>query len=158
MTDDYPAKTKVEQLLALHNETCRDCARIMRKKNADYTGGDADPFSNFRIASIFGLHPVTGILLRVTDKLQRIRAFITNGVLAVDGESVDDACDDIVNYAILIKGMLQEERGVLHKREEKLDVCAEKDNDLEECTCGQYKVYNHIYGWICEDCWTDSYI
>jgi len=148
--------TKTE-LLALHDETCTKCEKIMRQKNADYSGGDDDPFSNFRIASIFGLHPVTGILLRVTDKLQRIRSFVSKGVLAVDGETVEDACDDIVNYAILIKGMLREELEA-HERPVLLDVCAEKTDDINGCICGRRKVYNHIYGWICEDCWNDSYI
>jgi len=99
-----------EQLIALHEATCDNCRKIMYNKSVDYSGGSGDPFANFRIAESFGLHPVTGIVLRVTDKLQRIRAFIANGVLAVDGESVDDACDDIVNYAILMKGLLREER------------------------------------------------
>ena len=104
------AMSQQEKLFKLHEETCAHCLSVMKQKNADYSGGDCDPYSNFRIASIFELHPVTGILLRVTDKLQRIRAFIKNGVLAVEGESVDDACDDIVNYAILMKGLLREER------------------------------------------------
>jgi hypothetical protein len=82
----------------------------MRQKNMDYSGGDGDPFANFRIAEAYGVHPVMGIILRSTDKLQRVRAFIKNGVCAVDGESVDDACDDLVNYAILMKGLLREER------------------------------------------------
>ena len=89
----------------------------MHAKSLDYSGGDADPYANFRIAEMFGLHPVTGILLRVTDKLQRIRAFIKNGVTAVEGETVDDACDDIVNYAILMKGLLREQREKDIKRE-----------------------------------------
>ncbi len=101
----------LESLLSLHEETTTRCREIMRQKNMDYSGGDGDPFANFRIAESFGLHPVTGIILRMTDKLQRVRAFIKNGVCAVDGESVDDACDDLVNYAILMKGLLREERG-----------------------------------------------
>lgn len=100
----------LDNLLSLHEETTTRCREIMRQKNMDYSGGDGDPFANFRIAECFGLHPVTGIILRVTDKLQRVRAFIKNGVCAVDGESVDDACDDLVNYAILMKGLLREER------------------------------------------------
>lgn len=100
----------VEKLLKLHETTCEDCRAVMRKKNADYSGGSGDPYSNFRISATFGIHPAMGIVLRITDKLQRIRAFTTTGVLAVDTESVDDACDDIVNYAILIKGLLRDER------------------------------------------------
>ena len=86
----------------------------MEAKNNDYAGGKdaSDPFANFKMAASIGVHPVTGLLLRMMDKVQRIRTFTADGGLAVSGESVDDACDDIVNYAILCKGLLREERGV----------------------------------------------
>ena len=116
---DDVALSPLEKLLKLHTETSEHCIAVMRAKNKDYSGGTGDPYSNFRIAECFDLHPVTGILLRLTDKLQRIRSFVKNGSLAVKGESVDDACDDIVNYAILIKGMLREEREAAARNERK---------------------------------------
>lgn len=108
--DPELAMSPIEKLLKLHEETCEGCRGIMRAKNHDYSSGSHDPYANFRIAELFGLHPVTGILLRVTDKLQRIKSFVSTGELKVSGESVDDACDDIVNYAILMKGLLREQR------------------------------------------------
>jgi len=84
----------------------------MKVKNNDYTGGkDADDvFANFRCSTILDVHPVTGILMRVMDKIQRIKTFTNDGQLSVAGETVDDACEDIINYAILAKAMLQQER------------------------------------------------
>jgi len=49
-------------------------------------------------------------LLRLIDKIQRIRSFTNDKQLQVSNESVEDACEDIVNYAILAKAMLIEER------------------------------------------------
>lgn len=100
------------ELLQLHDETCQTARSIMERKNNDYAGGkdSSDPFANFKMAASIGIHPVTGLLLRMMDKVQRIRTFTLDGGLAVSGESVDDACDDIVNYAILCKGLLREER------------------------------------------------
>ena len=98
-----------DELLELHEETCGKCREIMRAKNADYCGGSGDPFANFRISEMVGIHPALGILMRMTDKMQRIRAFVTNGQLAVKTESFEDACDDMINYAILLKGLLKEE-------------------------------------------------
>ena len=85
----------------------------MEKKNSDYTGGKGatDPFANFRCSTVLGIHPVHGIMLRVMDKIKRIHSFVNDKELQVPDESVDDACDDIVNYAILAKAMLKEERG-----------------------------------------------
>lgn len=112
------------QLLALHDETCGKCRAIMLAKNNDYAGGrgnDADPFANFKMAQSIGVHPVVGILLRMMDKMQRIRTFTLDGGLAVSGESVFDAFDDILNYAILGKGLVMEQ----------LDATAESPRGLE---------------------------
>jgi len=66
-----------KQLLQLHENTCKSCRAIMEQKNSDYTGGKSstDPFANFNASSILGIHPVQGLLLRVIDKIQRIRSF-----------------------------------------------------------------------------------
>jgi len=101
-------QTPLQQLLDLHRDTTDKFLSITVAKNADYTAGSSDPYANFRIAESFGVHPAIGIVLRITDKLQRIRSFALSGEMAVKSESVDDACDDIVNYAILIKGLLRE--------------------------------------------------
>lgn len=101
----------IEELLKLHKDTCDKTREIMRRKNSDYTGGSQaeDALANFKSARMLGLHPVTGLLLRVQDKLMRIRSFIADGQLAVSGETVEDACDDLVNYSILAKALLREE-------------------------------------------------
>lgn len=104
---------KLQELLKLHEDTSDKCRAIMEQKNSDYTGGKnaEDVFANFRSAEYLGVHPVTGLLLRVMDKIQRIRTFTNDGALSVSDESVDDAFEDIVNYAILGKALFHEERG-----------------------------------------------
>jgi len=101
-----------EELLALHKETCESCLDIMRKKNSDYTGGknSTDPFANFKCSEVLDIHPVHGLLIRVMDKIKRIHSFVNDKELQVPDETVDDACEDIINYAILAKAMLREER------------------------------------------------
>ncbi|MDB4317785.1 DUF1599 domain-containing protein [bacterium] len=103
-----------EELLELHKNTCDTCREIMKQKNSDYTGGSksTDPFANFNASSVLGIDPVQGLLLRVIDKIQRIRSFTNDKELKVANESVEDACDDIVNYAILAKAMLKEKRSL----------------------------------------------
>ncbi len=111
-----------KQLLQLHEDTCKSCRAIMEQKNSDYTGGKSstDPFANFNASSILDIHPVQGLLLRVIDKIQRIRSFTNDKELKVSNESVEDACDDIVNYAILAKAMLMEERSQIESENSKL--------------------------------------
>lgn len=103
---------KPEELFKLHEDTCAKTLGIMRAKNSDYCGGEntIDALANFKSAKSLGLHPVTGLLLRMQDKLMRIKSFVNDGQLQVAGESVDDACEDLVNYAVLAKALLTEER------------------------------------------------
>tara|TARA_R110002167_G_scaffold101461_1_gene264190 strand:- start:200 stop:586 length:387 start_codon:yes stop_codon:yes gene_type:complete len=110
-----------EELLKLHDETCDKCKVIMAKKNSDYTGGSqaTDIFANFNSSKILNIHPVQGLLLRLIDKVQRIRSFTNDKKLSVPDESVDDACEDIVNYAILAKAMLIEERKKIKQQKQK---------------------------------------
>ena len=109
-----------EELLRLHDETCSKCKEIMKQKNSDYTGGKnaTDIFANFNSSIILDIHPVQGLLLRLIDKVQRIRSFTNDKQLQVSNESVEDACEDIINYAILAKAMLIEERKKIEQMKE----------------------------------------
>ena len=111
----------IEDLLELHDQTCKSCRDIMLKKNNDYTGGKkaTDIFANFNSSKILDIHPVQGLLLRVIDKVQRIRSFTNDKELSVPNETVEDACDDIINYAILAKAMLIEERSKIERNKAK---------------------------------------
>lgn len=87
-------QNKREQLFALHNAICSDALALMRKKNVDY-GGKDDPFRNFHLFG--GL----GILVRMSDKIARLRSFEERGEFAVENESLKDTVIDLCNYAIL---------------------------------------------------------
>jgi len=82
-----------DRLLEIHKETCDAAQEIMRQKNSDYTGGSeaTDALANFKASLALNL------------------SFVADGELRVMNESVEDACDDIVNYAILCKALLREE-------------------------------------------------
>jgi len=107
----YPSTVKgrmtKEELFALHESTCRGCLETMKRKNADYSAGE-DPLRNFRNAEVYGTDPVTGILIRIGDKMQRVQSFVTIGSLKVSEESAIDSIDDAINYLILAKGLLVE--------------------------------------------------
>ena len=112
----------LEELKKLHDKTCAICREVMVKKNSDYTGGTNAKtiFANFESARYLGIHPVQGIMMRIMDKIQRINSFTNDKELQVPNESVYDACEDIVNYAILAKAILTEERKDLAKEKEEV--------------------------------------
>ena len=86
------------------------CKAIMAAKNHDYRGGSGDPYNNFRGSVSLGIDPIVGILLRVQDKLMRVRTFSDKGQLKVKGESIEDALIDVTNYMALIFGLVKEKQ------------------------------------------------
>jgi hypothetical protein len=82
---------------------------ILRAKNSDYTGGSEDAFANFKVTEKLGLSDAeTGLLIRMVDKIQRVRSFLIKGKLEVSNESVEDAVKDIIGYSLLLLGLLRE--------------------------------------------------
>ena len=83
------------------------CVEISRKKNADYTGGSDDPFSNFTSIEVLGIKTEHGFLTRMFDKMKRISSFVENGELQVKDESVLDTLSDLSNYCALLAGYIK---------------------------------------------------
>ena len=144
-----------DDLLKLHDETCAKTRAIMVAKNNDYSGGTRAPdaLANFKSAHALELHPVTGLLLRMQDKMMRVKSFVADGALKVSGETVEDAFDDMVNYAILGKALLREERLLRCTPVAPLPVeAAGTQFDDGECSCGRRRIMHYSRGWGCEDC------
>lgn len=68
---------------------------IIRAKNGDYANNQ-DPFANFRM---FG---EMGFLVRMGDKLSRLKQILSSGKTNVSDESVEDTLRDLANYANLL--------------------------------------------------------
>lgn len=88
-----------------------ECVEISRKKNADYTGGAPDPFSNFTSIEVLGIKTEVGFLTRMFDKAKRLSSFVEKGELLVKDESVQDTLADLANYCCLFAGYLKSKEG-----------------------------------------------
>lgn len=104
-----------------------ELAGLHARKQSDY-GSDADPFANVRASEGFGVAPWIGALIRLNDKVVRLKSFARKGSLA--NESAEDSIRDIAVYA-LIALCLYEEEGMekYHKENEEFDSFMK---DLEE--------------------------
>lgn len=110
-----PIRMNRNDLLALHKQMCDNAHGIMQRKNADYSGQKgADPFANFRRCEAMGICSTeAGTLTRMCDKMSRLSSFVERGELSVKEESVRDTCEDLINYSILLYGILAEKHGWL---------------------------------------------
>jgi hypothetical protein len=90
-----------EDLRLLHEHMCEDARNLMKAKNVDYAT-ESDIFRNFRM---FG---ELGILVRMSDKLARLRSIMENGRAQVSNESINDTLVDIINYAVIYAGYIGE--------------------------------------------------
>jgi hypothetical protein len=97
------------------------CLEISKAKNADYTGGSADPFSNFTSVEVLGIKTEVGFVTRMFDKMKRISSFVQNGELQVKDESVIDTLQDLANYSALLAGYIkmQKDKGIVSAYKER---------------------------------------
>ncbi len=60
-------------------------------------------------------------MLRVVDKISRISTFLKKGELKVGNETVQDSILDVVNYMILLQGLLEDKelKALLEHKETK---------------------------------------
>jgi|SRR5882757_1858095 len=86
------------------------CIETSKAKNADYTGGSPDPFSNFTSVEVLGIKTEVGFITRMFDKMKRISSFVQNGELQVKDESVIDTLQDLANYSALLAGYIQSQK------------------------------------------------
>ena len=89
MNEDKPKR--VEQMETIQKQ----CLEVFKKKNHDY--GDA-----------FARFGVVGVLMRIEDKLQRLRSINKKGVQLVDDESMKDTLLDLHNYAAMALILMNE--------------------------------------------------
>ena len=85
----------LEELKAMHD-----------RKQQDY-GTDGDPLANVRASQEFGVKPWVGSLIRMNDKVTRLKSFIRKGRLT--NESVEDSLIDIAVYSIINLVLYREE-------------------------------------------------
>ena len=76
------------------------------KKQQDY-GTDGDPYANVRQSEDFGIASWLGAIVRLNDKITRIKSFAQRGELA--NESLEDSLQDIAVYAIIAMILYEEE-------------------------------------------------
>lgn len=84
---------------------------LIKRKGNDYSGGSEDVLENFKLAEKLGLAKAeVGLLLRMMDKVQRVRSFLSKGTLDVQNESAQDAVRDIIGYSLALLGLMEENK------------------------------------------------
>lgn len=82
---------------------------IFKKKNKDYAG-EGDAFKNFRLVEFMGVASVSrGVMVRLCDKFARI-ANLLEKEGAVKDESIEDTIHDAINYLIILKAAISDEK------------------------------------------------
>ena len=85
-----------------------EVAQLHRRKTLDY-GTDEDALSNIRSsADVIGSPAWAGAILRISDKMHRLRSFFHRGAVEFDG--VEDTLLDITAYAAIALVLYREGR------------------------------------------------
>lgn len=90
---------------------------ILFRKGGDYSV-ESDRLSNFKYAgTICGLTAEQNCLSLIATKVARLGVLLRAGK-APNNESVEDSVDDLINYGILLKMLLDDRAVALHKESE----------------------------------------
>lgn len=81
-------------------ELLEELKELHSNKNRDYSG-EVDPLRNLRSVEAMGLPAWKGVVVRLTDKLNRLWSFSQKEEYAVKDESLVDTLKDTAVYAIL---------------------------------------------------------
>lgn len=78
----------------------QDMLRTYEAKDQDYAS-NGKPMGNLRGSEYLGIPAWKAVLLRMSDKKQRITSFVSRGRFEVEDEKVTDTLIDLANYALL---------------------------------------------------------
>lgn len=100
-----------EKYLAALSELFDGALVLTKAKSTDYSG-TTDAFANFQLVETLTQGKITaemGIVVRMSDKLQRISNLLLAGKAEVKDEKVADTCRDLMIYAGILHIMTQQE-------------------------------------------------
>ena len=80
---------------------------LVARKNADY-GSEEDAFKNFSAGEFFGVDRKIGVLARMVDKMGRVSNLLKRPG-AVTDEAIIDTLNDLSNYSIILRLMIEEQ-------------------------------------------------
>lgn len=88
------------------DDILKEMSALHTKKGSDY-GTGADPYANIRASADFGIPAWLGAIMRMNDKITRIKSFIAKGNL--ENESLLDSLKDIPVYGVIAQLLYLEE-------------------------------------------------
>lgn len=91
---------------ARFHEILKELGALHDKKSFDY-GSDKDPLANVQASTEFGIPAWVGALVRLNDKVVRLKSFARKGELK--NESAEDSMRDIAVYAIISLVLYEQE-------------------------------------------------
>lgn len=101
-------------------KACQDLADLLVKKNQDYGNSVQEQFEEYG---------ATSLLIRLDDKLRRLKQLETTGKINVKSESKQETMIDLAGYAILGLLCLSSEEKTLHKLDYDLNFNPHFDQD-----------------------------
>lgn len=87
-----------------------EMATLHKNKSAGYAGQEnSDAWANFRLSEGFGVSPLKGCLVRMSDKFIRVQNLMKNPDNDKVGENLKDTLQDLASYALIAVCLMEEE-------------------------------------------------
>jgi len=101
---------KLKEVLEIKYNNFLKAYQVAINKGKDYSG-EEDDLANFKASAILGIAPEKAIMVRIVDKLMRLKNIIDSGRINDKSETFSDTIIDLHNYLDLLYAlMLEKER------------------------------------------------
>jgi hypothetical protein len=116
----------LENVLAIHEQICKEARAIVETKGADYNRDQqksGNTLFNLTVCAILGIvnHACVGLLVRISDKFMRLISLTKDPLreARVKDEKVKDTVIDLINYTIYLYILWREARITKMRRRNK---------------------------------------
>jgi hypothetical protein len=105
---------KREDLLKMHETMTVKAYDLLREKSIAYASED-DAFANFNMAELVGVPAYRSCMTRMLEKMARISSLTEQGKDGSLDESIVDTLLDLINYTVILSGLIHE-RGISNEK------------------------------------------
>lgn len=98
-----------DEAIEIQRALFKRALEVVKRKRIDYSG-PRDALGNFRWSEMLGVPAWKGAMVRMLDKVARLRWVTESGKAEVSDETLEDTVVDLINYAVLTYLLIRDGR------------------------------------------------
>jgi len=99
---------------------------LLQLKDEFYSGGSGSVLKNFEALKPYGVSPKVSVMVRLSDKFERLKSLVFDTANTDVSETFDDTISDAINYLLILR------EAFLREKQEELFETPDVEEDASE--------------------------